>query len=224
MKTLEKLSIIIPLLILISCVICINVVYADPNSSKGFAEYTDEQAAEETNKLVEEQKNEESLVGKSTNNYLESLEIEGYEITPDFDKQTLEYNIKGKVKKDEITIKAKADDEKAKVEGTGNVKIEKDKNEYRIDVTAESGTVRTYIIKINDTEKKSNDIETEDIENSIEKQEELELDDVKQNSIDLNDIMNNNHVIYIVLVIIIVLMILTFIIMKTKKKKGKHNI
>ena len=125
MKTIEKLSIIMPLLVLISCVICINVVYADPNSSKGFADYTDEQAAEDTNKLVEEQKNEEPLVGKSTNNYLESLEIEGYEITPDFDKQTLEYSIKGKVKKDEITIKAKADDEKASVEGTRKYKNRK---------------------------------------------------------------------------------------------------
>lgn len=122
MKILEKLSIIMPILILISCNICINVVYADPNSSKGFADYTDEQAAEETNKLVEEQKKEESPVGKSTNNFLESLEIEGYEITPDFDKQTLEYTIKGKVKEDEITIKAKADDEKAKIEGTRKYK------------------------------------------------------------------------------------------------------
>ncbi len=117
MKTIGKLFISLFILTLVGIVYCQNAVYADPNSSKGFADYTDEQAAEDANKLVEEQKKEESPVGKSTNNYLESLEIEGYEITPDFDKQTLEYTIKGKVKKDELTIKAKADDEKAKIDG-----------------------------------------------------------------------------------------------------------
>ena len=117
MRNIEKLFITLFILAFIGAVNCQNVVYADPNSSKGFADYTDEQAAEDTNKLVEEQKKEESPVGKSTNNYLDSLEIKGYEITPDFDKQTLEYTIKGNVNSKEITIKAKADDEKAKVEG-----------------------------------------------------------------------------------------------------------
>lgn len=122
MRNIEKLFITLFILTLIGVVNCKNVVYADPNSSKGFADYTDEQAAEDTNKLVEEQKKEESPVGKSTNNYLESLEIEGYEITPDFDKQTQEYTIKGEVKTNQITIKAKADDEKAKIDGVRKYK------------------------------------------------------------------------------------------------------
>lgn len=122
MRNVEKLFITLFIFTFIGVVYCQNVVYADPNSSKGFADYTDEQAAEDTNKLVEEQKKEESPVGKSTNNYLESLEIEGYEITPDFDKQTQEYTIKGEVKAKQITIKAKADDEKAKIDGARKYK------------------------------------------------------------------------------------------------------
>lgn len=122
MKIIEKLFITLFVVTFMCVGYFQNTVYADPNSSKGFADYTDEQAAEDTNKLVEEQKKEESLVGKSTNNYLESLEIEGYEITPDFDKQTLEYTIKGDVESKEIIVKAKADDEKAKIDGTRKYK------------------------------------------------------------------------------------------------------
>ncbi len=115
MKKNKKILIILAIIVL-GIINCSNIVYADPNRSKGFAEYSDEQASEETNKLVREQE-KESPVGKSTNNYLESLEIEGYEITPNFDKQTLQYTVNGTVKSNQITIKAKADDEKAKVDG-----------------------------------------------------------------------------------------------------------
>ena len=130
MKIFQKLLILFLVIINISSINYFCKVFA------AFADYSDEQAAEDTNKLIEEQKKEEPSIGKSTNNYLEYLEVEGYELTPNFDKQTLEYIVREKIKSEEITIKAKTDDDKAKVEGIGTLKIEQGKEEYRIDVTA----------------------------------------------------------------------------------------
>lgn len=63
-------------------------VYADPGSSKGFAEYNDTIAEEESKKIQEEQQQEEkNNEGKSTNNYIKKIEVEGYEISPEFDKK-----------------------------------------------------------------------------------------------------------------------------------------
>ena len=107
----------------------------------------------------------------------------------------------------------------------GNIKLEQDQNEYRIDVTAESGTVRTYIIKLKNTEKTSTDIGAEDTDNSFEDEEKLQTNDIEQNSIETNNIINNNRLIYISIGAAIALIIFISIIIKTKtkRKKGKHN-
>ena len=107
----------------------------------------------------------------------------------------------------------------------GNIKLEQEKNEYRIDVTAESGTVRTYIIKLKNNEKTSTDIGIEDIDNSFEGEEKLETNEIEQNSLEPNNITNNYKLIYILIVAAIALIIFISIIIKTKtkRKKGKHN-
>ncbi len=104
----------------------------------------------------------------------------------------------------------------------GNIKLEQDKNEYRIDVTAESGTVRTYIIKLKNTEKTSNDLEIEEIENIVE-EEKTESDDEEQNSLETNNKTYNYKLIYISTGTTIALIIITCIIIKFKMKKGKHD-
>ena len=76
---------ILSILIIIAIIIATNIrnVYADPNSSKGFAEYDDITATQQNQEMLNEQQQEvEQNIGKSTNNYLESLEVEGYELTP----------------------------------------------------------------------------------------------------------------------------------------------
>lgn len=109
---------------------------------------------------------------------------------------------------------------KQKLKEYGNIKIEQGKNEYRIDVTAESGTVRTYIIKLKDTEKTSTDTGVEDTDSNFEKNES---NDIEQNSIEANNVTNNYELVYIAVGTTIVLFIFTCIIIKRKKKKGKHN-
>lgn len=145
MKKIVTLISIMFLIILVSY----TTVLADPNSSKGFLTYTDEQAEKEREEIIKAQENNNTLTEvKSTNNYLKSLSVYGYEITPEFDKQTINYEITQEIVENYLEIKAETDDEKASVSGTGKITLNSGENNLKIDVTAESGTVRTYFIKI----------------------------------------------------------------------------
>lgn len=155
-----------------------NTVYADPNSSKGFAQYDEETAQKENEKLLEQQEKEQKeTIGKSTDCYLETLEVEGYQISPTFDKQTIEYVINEKLTSDEINIIALPSNEKAKVEGFGKIKLQQDQKQCKINVTAESGTVRTYTIYLSEQEKEEDKKEKE-IEQ--EQSEEIQPEEAKK--------------------------------------------
>ena len=117
-------------------------------NAMGFADYDDATADAEAKKQLEEQEKEQKEnIGKSKNNYLEELSIKGYKLTPNFDKQTIDYVIEDEISAESLEINAKAEDEKAKISGNGVVKLQSGENEMLIEVTAESGTVRTYSIK-----------------------------------------------------------------------------
>ena len=122
------------------------------NTSKveaSFADFTDEEADKQAQEQIKQQEKEHNITEvKSSDNYLINLQIDGYKLTPEFDKQTLEYTIDGDIKTNEININATPSNEKATINGAGIVKIEENKNEYRIDVTAENGSVRNYKITI----------------------------------------------------------------------------
>lgn len=82
----------------------------------------------------------------SNNNYLTSLEIEGVQLTSDFNKEKSTYfatveNIKT------ITVKANAEDDSSKVIITGT-SLKNGDNKVLISVTAENGDVRYYRIYI----------------------------------------------------------------------------
>lgn len=185
-----------------------------------FADFTDGDARNQTEKMEQEQ-NKKFDTLKSNNNYLSSLSVEGYELSPQFDKQTLEYTLNKKIKESVINIKAIADDSKATVIGTGNIKINKNQNKFRIDVTAESGTVRTYIIKITQDDNFStitnedenttiNDMKTtltdRTIINEIENQEEDKID-------------SNKKIIIGIIFFVITLIVIMTVIAKKKRKK-----
>lgn len=186
-----------------------------------FADFTDEQADKQAQEqLKEQEKQHNDTVVKSSDNYLSSLQVEGYTLTPEFDKQTLEYTIKEEINKSEINIKVTTSNEKATVSGNGIVKIEEGKNEYRVDVTAENGSVRTYIIKLKETTNdKSN--KTESVNEQVEKTTvEIEnKDNVKQEK---NETNSSNITMYIIIGCAIVIILLVFILSKKSKRKGKH--
>ena len=104
----------------------------------------------------------------SSNNYLKSLEIDGYEIT--FNKETNEYKITVKSDVTSLDIKAIPEDSRARVEITGNEKFKKGNNTVTITVTAEDGSTREYKITVNkEAEKKEALTEIEGNSNTAEK-------------------------------------------------------
>ncbi len=118
-----------------------------PPNSSGKADFTDQKAEEEIKK--ETTKKAENYIGKSSNTYLKSLSIENAKIEPEFNRQYVDYNVKLENKKNKkINIKAQAEDEKATIEGIGEIELHDGINELKIIVTAENGNVQIYNLKV----------------------------------------------------------------------------
>ena len=86
---------------------------------------------------------------KSSNSYLSSLTVDGYDLDNSFDKETLEYSVTVKEGTEKVKINAQLADSNAKVTGTGEVSVSEGLNTFNIIVTAENGSKRTYILKVN---------------------------------------------------------------------------
>ena len=86
-------------------------------------------------------------VSYSKNNNLSSLEIEGYKLEPEFDKDKLEYTITLPKETYKIKLNAKTEDSKASVSGIGEITLVDGENKLEVKVTAENGNVKTYVIK-----------------------------------------------------------------------------
>lgn len=89
------------------------------------------------------------VVKKSTDANLSSLEVEEGTLSPEFKKDTLEYTVELPAETTKINIKAKASDSKASVKGTGEREVSDGSNKLEVVVTAEDGTVKTYVINAN---------------------------------------------------------------------------
>lgn len=103
----------------------------------------------------------------SSNNYLESLEVEGYEI--DFDKKINEYKITVKNSVTSLDIKAIAEHSKSRVKITGNGDFKEGENTVVITVTAEDGSTREYKLLVTREVKKQAVTNTKDSSNTGEK-------------------------------------------------------
>lgn len=163
-----------------------------PPNSSGYADFTEEEAAEQE-KIYEETKNDitaDYLVGKSSDNYLKSLSVEGYELSPEFNRQQDTYTIY--VKDDSVNtfnVLAEPDNETAKIEGIGNVTVSAEQRIINIKVTAENGDLKVYTIKVeNEDTKKSEQI-------------------------------SYNNIIIIIAIVIIIFIILV-ILLRKKNKRG----
>ena len=167
-----------------------------PPDNHGMADFTEEEA-EQQSKEYEENKNNttaDDYIGKSVNNYLKSLNVEGYELEPEFIRENDKYTIyvKDRSNVTSLNITAEADDETAKVEGTGQVEITPDQKSVTIQVTAENGNLKIYTINIEDEENKKE-------ESSI----------------------NTDVIVGIGLIVIIILFIIIMTV--SKKKTGKKD-
>ena len=83
----------------------------------------------------------------SSNNNLNSLTISNYNLSPEFDSGITTYNLVVGAKVDSISIDATAD-EKATIEGIGNITLDSDNINHVITVTAEDGSKKEYKINI----------------------------------------------------------------------------
>ena len=94
-----------------------------------------------------------SETNKSRNNYLSFLKVSDGTLSPEFNRDITSYTInfddENTIKNlDKIKITATADDDKAKVTGTGEKELVEGENSFSIKVKSESGSTRTYIIKV----------------------------------------------------------------------------
>lgn len=83
----------------------------------------------------------------STDNTLSGLGIEGTTLSPEFNKDTLEYTAMLEAGVTKINITGQASDGYSTVAGLGEKEVEEGDNNIEVVVTAENGATKTYIIK-----------------------------------------------------------------------------
>lgn len=83
---------------------------------------------------------------KSTNNYLKSLSVDGYTLSPEFNKNTLEYTVNVESSVEEINISASKEDSYSSISGTGKKQVNEGDNKFQVVVTSEVGSSKTYTI------------------------------------------------------------------------------
>lgn len=84
----------------------------------------------------------------SSNNNLKSLEVEGYTLTPEFSKDTLEYSIEVPNGTGNVVISATKEDNSATISGVGDIKVNEGTNKLEIKVQAENGNTKVYVINV----------------------------------------------------------------------------
>ena len=82
------------------------------------------------------------------NNKLSSLSVEGYSITPTFSRNTQEYNLIVDASVTGIKVKASVLESTASISGTGNISLQNGGNDIKVQVTAQNGTVRQYLLHV----------------------------------------------------------------------------
>lgn len=82
----------------------------------------------------------------SKNNYLSSLAVDNYSLSPSFNKNTLEYTLTLENDVRRINVTGNKEDSKASITGLGKHDLAEGLNKIEILVTAQNGSTRTYII------------------------------------------------------------------------------
>lgn len=100
---------------------------------------------------------EKQQVVLSSNNSLAALSVEGATLSPEFNTDTLEYTVELNPETTSINISATAKETTATIAGAGTREVKDGANRLEIPVTAQNGSVRTYVI--NATVKEYNPIE-----------------------------------------------------------------
>lgn len=103
----------------------------------------------------------------SGNNYLSSLGVDGYELEPGFNKDTTEYSVKLKPETEKIVVNGSKEDGTASINGLGEIAVSDGMNQIKIDVVAQNGNVRTYIINAEVTEYDPINVKSDGVEYTV---------------------------------------------------------
>ena len=79
---------------------------------------------------------------------MKSLVVEGYNLTPNFNKGVTDYTLEVPNEVERVAISAVKDDTHAQVSGGGSVELSEGLNKVTIVVTAQKGNVKKYNINI----------------------------------------------------------------------------
>lgn len=82
----------------------------------------------------------------SNNNNLKNLTIDGYDLSPSFNKDVLEYSVELPSDLEKINVVATREDSRATVTGAGEVNVSEGDNKIEIIVVSQRGNKKTYII------------------------------------------------------------------------------
>ena len=84
----------------------------------------------------------------SSNNNLSSIEVEGFKLAPDFNKDTVEYTLSVPNDTKKIKINATKEDGRASISGIVEFEVTEGENNFEIKVTAENGNEKVYKLKV----------------------------------------------------------------------------
>lgn len=107
------------------------------------------------------------------NNYLTNLNIEGYTLSPIFNKETLEYEVELEPGTEKVNVNATLESKKAKLKGIGEVTVVEGINTINVIVTAENGNERIYKIIAKVDEKDPINIKIDGKKYTVVKKREL---------------------------------------------------
>lgn len=85
-------------------------------------------------------------------NTLSSLKVDGFDLSPTFDSEVLEYSVVVPPNTTKINISAVKKDATSTVSGTGEFEVTEGDNQFKIDVKAQNGDLRTYTINVSVTD------------------------------------------------------------------------
>ncbi|MBD9098720.1 cadherin-like beta sandwich domain-containing protein [bacterium] len=94
-------------------------------------------------------KRETIIKNYSSNNNLKSLGVKDHQISPEFNKNELNYTLEVENDVKKITIEGSKEDNKSSITGLGEKEVHEGANPFDIVVTAENGTTKTYHLTVN---------------------------------------------------------------------------
>ncbi len=118
-------------------------------ASSNFVSYDEQtRTAPKDSTTINCTKRETVIANYSSNNNLASLGVKDYQISPTFNKNTLNYTLEVEHDVEKITIEGSKEDSKSRVTGLGEKEVHEGANAFDIIVTAENGAIKTYHLTV----------------------------------------------------------------------------